>query len=408
MKRYFLIALMQVICISAFSQAVKLQNKPVCIDNFDNIAELDKIFSSSRIILLGEAGHGDGATFELKSKLIEYLYKKHGYTILINEASGFTEAVNMNFEKAVPLQIFEKTADTHFAKSQQFAELKRFLSENPSFKYYGLDCQPTHIDMLIDNLKSISNSTTNFSAKKYISEFISFWEQATGRKESAITLESLNTLDSTTIYYMNNLKIFNHADTSYVKQVLLNNRGNLNAVRYGMETRSNIDYRRLNWRDSVMASNAEWIINKFPNEKVIISAANFHNAKNVHNIIYNNDSTHYTRLQLAGWYIAKKFGDKAYSLAISSTSGTFGYCTDTAVYNIEEAARFKVDENVLETHLLIPNCEMSFYDFRKDKKLENQIYRSLIFGPNMHRGKWSTAFDGIINIRKQKASTLQQ
>lgn len=402
MKKTLTIILL-VLLNSAYSQNVKLTSKPVCIDNFDNIAELDKIFSSSCIILLGEAGHGDGATFELKTKLIKYLYEKHNYTILINEASGFIETVNMNQEQVIPSQIFEKTADTKFSLSEQYKGLKLFLAENPSFKYYGLDCQPLNVELFLNNLNNLLNRTSNSSVKAYLANVISYYEQATSRKEFVLTLDDLKALDSITVSYSNNLKIFNHTDDIYIKQLLLNIQANVHIAIHNIEEMS-YSYKSINWRDSVMALNVDYIVNKFPNKKVIISAANFHNAKSIHKIYRNEDSTYYAKIQPCGWHIANNYKDKAYSIAIASTSGTFGYCTDTSVYNITEVAKFKIDENVLETHLLIPNCEISFYDFRNDKALETQVYRSLIFGTNMHRGKWSTAFDGVINIKNQKAS----
>ncbi len=386
------------------AQVVELQNKPVCIDDFNNIADLDSIFNSSRIVLLGEAGHGDGATFELKSRLIEYLYKKHGYTFLLSEASGFTESVRMNFDNAMALQIFKKTADTKFSSSAQYNGFKRFLSDNPSFKYYGIDCQPVRINLFLDEMNVVLKQTSNQLAKMYLKDIISYYEQSTSIKEFTLTLEDLNKLDSATIHYMKNLQVFNHPNASYIKQLLLNVRAALHIAIHNIEEMS-YSYKSINWRDSVMASNIEWIMARFPNEKIIISAANFHNAKNMGNLYHNEDSTYYSLIRPVGSYISNKMGKSAYSLAITSTSGMMGYCTDTVVYNIEEVAKFKIDENVLESHLLIPNCEIAFFDFRKDKTLETQVYRSLIFGTNMHRGKWSTAFDGIINIRIQKVST---
>lgn len=385
-------------------QSLFLQQKPVCIDNFNNINELDSIFKHTNIILLGEAGHGDGATFELKTKLIKYLYEKHNYTILINEASGLTETVVQNRQKIKSPEIFRTTGDQKFANSEQYVQLYQFLQGTPDFKYYGLDCQPSNLNIFLNELNLLGAKVKDNNLAKYLIDIGLYYEQGTGRREFTLSLDSLILLDSLTAQYHKNVGVFNHSDSAYIKILLQNFRANLHIAIHNIEEMS-YSYKSINWRDSVMALNVDYIINKFPNEKVIISAANFHNAKSIHKIYRNEDSTYYAKIQPCGWHIANKYKDKAYSIAIASTGGTFGYCTDTSVYNITEVAKFKIDENILETHLLIPNCEISFYDFTKDENIDTKIYRSLIFGTNMHRGKWSTAFDGVINIRNQKHST---
>ena len=44
-----------------------------------------------RILILGESGHGDGKTFEIKSKLIEYLNANDEYDVLL-EGMGVLDA----------------------------------------------------------------------------------------------------------------------------------------------------------------------------------------------------------------------------------------------------------------------------------------------------------------------------
>lgn len=389
---------------TANAQTLILKNTPKCIDNLTSYAELDSIFSKSKIILLGEAGHGDGATFELKTKLIKYLYARHGYTILINEASGLTETLIQNRQKIKPGDIFINTSDEKFKNSEQYVELYNFLQSTPNFKYYGLDCQPINIDLFLNELILLRGKVKDKSISQYLTDIRSYYEQGTGRREFTLSLDSLNILDSLTTRHYKNISAFNHTDSNYIKILLQNFRANLHIAIHNIEE-MDYSFKSINWRDSVMALNVYYTMKQFPNEKVIISAANFHNAKNIHHLYRNEDSAYYAKIQPCGWYIANKYKDKAYSIAIASTGGTFGYCTDTSVYNIAEVAKFKIDNTVLEGNLLISGCEISFYDFRKDDNLLTKTYRSLIFGTNMHNGKWSTAFDGVINIRNQKHST---
>ena len=61
----------------------------------DDLEPVAEAMAARRLVLLGEASHGDGPTFRLKTRLIRHLHEKHGFDVLAFEAGTFEcEAAN--------------------------------------------------------------------------------------------------------------------------------------------------------------------------------------------------------------------------------------------------------------------------------------------------------------------------
>ncbi len=43
------------------------------------------------MVLLGEQHHGDGATFQAKTRLVKYLHEQKGFNVLVWESDVYTE-----------------------------------------------------------------------------------------------------------------------------------------------------------------------------------------------------------------------------------------------------------------------------------------------------------------------------
>ena len=67
--------------------------QPVAFDSdslYDQLEPLGRAIGDSRIVLLGENGHGVGEFTEAKVKLVEWLYREHNFDVVAFE-SGFFE-----------------------------------------------------------------------------------------------------------------------------------------------------------------------------------------------------------------------------------------------------------------------------------------------------------------------------
>ena len=59
-------------------------------EDFSDLEPLGKAIGEARVVLLGEATHGDGAAFRAKGRLVKFLHQRLGFDVLVWEA-GFYE-----------------------------------------------------------------------------------------------------------------------------------------------------------------------------------------------------------------------------------------------------------------------------------------------------------------------------
>lgn len=75
------------------SQPAEKQIADLFMDFSDESTSFEQIKNAvkdKRIVILGEAGHADGRTFEIKSELIEYLNADNEYDVIL-EGMGFLD-----------------------------------------------------------------------------------------------------------------------------------------------------------------------------------------------------------------------------------------------------------------------------------------------------------------------------
>lgn len=417
MNKYILIILL-FISINSVGQDTYSNKYISCIDTLQikSLYDLDRELRNSRIVLIGEAGHGDGRTFELKGKLIEYLVEHHGFNTIAFEGAGFIETpygLSAIKNDSSIFKEFEKFLDPKWSKSNQLKETIEYLSKKykeNKVDIFGFDSQPNStvytkklFDMLEDSTTKCLKDLDKVIFEQYLNNLKAYYKQATGQEEFTLTMSEINSLDSLTQIYLYSV----NKECELLRQTLLNVQSNVKLIIYNMEEMGYSD-RSVNSRDSVMATNIIYYLNKNPKAKMIVSAANFHIIKDLSLITNNYDSLKYKKIIPMGKYISDQYGNQSFSIAITQGGGQNGYCTDTLVYNLLENIKFPIDKYTLEYSFKERKCEIGYINCLKNNKLINTKIRSLIFGPNMHYGYWYKAFDCIIYIDKQQACTLRQ
>ena len=83
--------------------AVKVRTLDASDEDFKDLEPLGQAIFDARIVLLGEATHGDGSTFLAKGRLIKFLHQRKGFDVLVWE-SGFYECAKAG-EALAPLSL---------------------------------------------------------------------------------------------------------------------------------------------------------------------------------------------------------------------------------------------------------------------------------------------------------------
>ncbi len=402
----------------SFGQGILDLKNIICIDTVEikTLPHLDKEFSKSRIVLIGEAGHGDGRTFEMKERLIKYLVSKHGFNTIALEGAGFIEtphALTALKKDSNTYREFEKCLDLKWSKSAQMQGLIDFIGakyKNNEIDIYGFDPQPNStlytnklFDFLSDSSSQCVSTFDKITFSRYLNNLRAYYRQSTGQDEFVLSIQEIKELDSLTTLYIKN----STSDCSQLKQTLINVQSCVRLFIYNIEEMTYSD-RSVNSRDSVMALNIIYYLDKNPDSKMIISAANFHIIKDLSLITNNYDSLKYKRIIPMGYHISRKYAKTSFTIAFTNGGGRNGYCTDTTVYDIINTAKFPIDRNTLEYSFRNKNCELAYINLSKNKPLIGKPIRSLLFGGNMHYGYWDKAFDCIMYIDKQTPSSLRQ
>ncbi len=96
---YFLF--ISILLISCSRKTTKeLSNKMIELKSENGIpndfSKLDKYIENKEIILLGEAAHGDGKTFEVKTQIVKYLIEEKGFNTVAFEGLDFLQMEYIN------------------------------------------------------------------------------------------------------------------------------------------------------------------------------------------------------------------------------------------------------------------------------------------------------------------------
>lgn len=117
--------------------------------DFSDFSSLQKALSAARIVLLGEADHGDGSDFKLKSRLVKFLHRTMGFDVLAFESGMFGAWMAWRGlqTEAHPQDAFQKGIMRVWSSSEQMQTLIRYIAESARtdrpLELTGLDSQFT-------------------------------------------------------------------------------------------------------------------------------------------------------------------------------------------------------------------------------------------------------------------------
>jgi erythromycin esterase len=376
---------------------------------------LKSIIKDKQIIILGESSHGDGKTFEVKVNMIKYLQKEFGFNTVAMEGAGFLDMQLMSgklYPDSLIEQSFSYSWYSMWSNSKQVQPLIEIF-KNDEINYFGIENQPVYCGMyLIRYLKTY--------LKDYQLNFLNEidWKKLHNINNYLNVMDSSKLRDNDITFYKKNLILIKdtlQSITALKKESFNESREILieainNALSFAEQYSANLytyegQNKGINIRDRQMAKNLIWYLDRHPEEKIIVWTANFHGAKNINQVRYNDtDTSLYNSFKLFASYIDDKYGDKLYSIAFTSSTGNIGN-----IYE-QEPSVINPTDSTLENELYKKDIIYGFINFAeiRNDSILNTKFNSTVLGYSKKKGRWLNVFDGLFYIHENEKAVMKK
>lgn len=414
MKNVFLFSLLCIISNTALcqkqvkeyvqQQIVSLKSIDPATADFSDLSPIGAAIGESRIVMIGEQDHGDGATMLAKSRLIKYLHEEKGFNVLAFEGDFF--ALNEGWDQ--------------LPKEEE--QIKQFLKEN-IFPIWA-DCEQCG-DLLYSYIPATYQTPSPLQVTGFDNQVGSF-EFSKGQIKKSIDQylqhKKVKYTESMRyqrfLYYLNmigapvspslkgefqeGMKWFVQSADSVLEQLGPDASRDLEyltleSLREFAKARLHSgDYvQSYNYRDRQMAKNLQWLARtKYPEEKIIVWAANGHIMKNADTAIKGKRDA---SISWMGTAFTKDSlnASQTYVLGFSSLQGTYKRTTERQVKAVprplKQGFETWIDERIA----------YGFVDFKPFRLLYPRYNKMFMMKPRQFNmtGNWTSVFDGIFYIR---------
>jgi erythromycin esterase len=334
---------------------VPLRTRDPRDEELSDLAPLRSVLANVRIVQLGEQTHGDGAAFEAKVRLVKFLHRELGFSVLAFE-SGLYDCAKA-WER-----IRAGDDATVAARSAIFPLWSASQQVQPLWDYLGAQARTAHP---LELAGFDSQFTGEYSARDLVGELAA----VTGDRAAAEPLRALFAGVETTKPQRDKQRAaiaqlsrkLSGPDAAFWKHVLRSAAEQVDAQDAGLSLTAASNNRR----DRQMAENLLWLATeKHPDKKIIVWGATTHlmrNAETLEETGLLGRSKAFEGYATMGHHVSKRLGDAVYTIGFLANEGSWRWATNAAFAGTIEPA----PEGSFEALFVRAGVENAFLDLRR-------------------------------------------
>jgi erythromycin esterase len=386
--------------------------------DFADLEPLRRVIGNRRIVMLGEATHGDGSTFSFKVRLIKFLHERQGFDVLALESGLYDVPRVWSALKAGedPLPTIRSGVMEDWADSLQVRPLWLYLAEqlrsNSPLELAGFDLQFTGRAGGKKLTRDLSDYLTKAGLLPEAALLVARVSVPLNRLVNNISLfqqippkdrPSIRTAMEKLGQALGQSPPLSGADgdeRAYWIQ-LLKSSATLMELAWSFDVSSlgKQPSSIFNLRDRQMGENLVWLAKRaYPARRIIVWAGTSHIIRNHASIL--NEADPVTSM---GDWVEKELGSEVYALGFTAYRGRYGELRTSELMDVKPPA-----ENSLEDLFSKAGLDLAWLDLR-DLAADGVWLREPIssrpvrFEPKT--ADWTRIMDGLFFIRDMRPGT---